>query len=81
MTTHPDLDQLGPALPRDRWTLVDAVQTQAATHGDRAFLSFEDTSSLTFAEFDRLTDQLATGLADLGLGPGDRLLEIGRAHV
>ena len=74
MTRHPDLDRLGPALPRDRWTLVDAVHAQAATHGGREFLSFDDGTTLSFREFDELTDRLATGLADLGLEVGDRLL-------
>jgi len=74
MARNTDLDRLGPALPRDRWTLVDAVQAQAAAHGDRQFLSFDDGSTLTYRQFDELTDRLATALADLGLEEGDRLL-------
>ncbi len=50
------------------------MRAQAASHSDRQFLSFEDGSTLTYREFDELTDQLATALADLGLRPGDRLL-------
>jgi len=71
---HPKLDDLGPALPRDRWTLVDAVRHQANAHGDREFLSFEDGTKVSFSEFDHLTDCLATALADLGLETGDRIL-------
>jgi len=74
MRGHPDLDSLGPGLPRSQWTLVDAVRTQAAARGDADFLSFEDGGSLTYYEFDELTDRLATALADLGLEAGDRLL-------
>ena len=74
MRGHPKLDDLGPALPREQWTLVDAVRHQAKTHGDREFLSFEDGQKLSFAEFDHITDCLASALADLGLEAGDRIL-------
>ena len=74
MRGHPDLDALGPQLPRSSWTLVDAVRAQAAARGDADFLSFENGAALTYREFDELTDRLATALADLGLEPGDRLL-------
>lgn len=58
----------------DGWTLPALVQHAAVTHGDREFLAFEDGRTVTFAEFDELTDRLATALADIGLQPGDRLL-------
>ena len=74
MRGHPKLDDLGPALPRERWTLVEAVRHQARAQGERAFLSFENGERLSFAEVDRLTDCLATALADLGLTAGDRIL-------
>ena len=74
MRGHPKLDDLGPALPRERWTLVEAVRHQARAQGEREFLSFENGERFSFAEFDRLTDCLATALADLGLTAGDRLL-------
>ena len=74
MRGHPKLDDLGPALPRERWTLVEAVRHQARAQGEREFLSFENGERLSFAEFDRLTDCLATALADLGLTAGDRIL-------
>ena len=76
MRGHPTLDDLGPGLPRDHWTLVNAVRAQASIHGDRDFLSFEDGPSLSFADFDRLTDCLAAGLHDLGLQAGERLLAL-----
>ena len=74
MRGHPKLDDLGPALPRERWTLVEAVRHQARVQGEREFLSFENGERFSFAEFDRLTDCLATALADLGLTAGDRIL-------
>ncbi len=58
----------------DGWTLPALVRHAAVTHGDREFLAFEDGQTVTFAEFDELTDRLATALADIGLQPGDRLL-------
>lgn len=58
----------------DGWTLPALVHRAAVAHGDREFLSFEDGRTISFAELDRQTDRLATGLADLGLRPGDRLL-------
>lgn len=74
MRGHPDLDDLGPALPREQWTLVDAVRHQAAAAAEREFLSFENGSSVSFSEFNDLTDRLGTALCDLGVQPGDRIL-------
>ncbi len=74
MRGHPNLDDLGPALPREQWTLVDAVRYQAVAAGDREFLSFEDGPSVSFSEFDDLTDRLGTAFCGLGVQPGDRVL-------
>ena len=74
MKGHPDLQSLGPNIPIEQWTLVDAVQMQAKSYGEKEFLAFENGETLTFAALDQLTDQLASGLQELGLGPGDRLL-------
>lgn len=63
-------------LPRDRWTLVDAVQEQARRRGEEPFLSFADGGDLTFGELDRASDRLATALADLGVDEGDRVLAL-----
>jgi len=70
------LDGVGPDLPLEQWTLVHAVRAQAKTYGDKEHLSFEDGSALTFAQFDELSDRVATALADLGLQQGDRLLAL-----
>ena len=74
MRGHPKLDDLGPALPRERWTLVDAVRHQALVAGEREFLSFEDGTKVSFSEFDHLTDRLATALTELGVQADDRIL-------
>ena len=74
MRGHPNLDDLGPALPREQWTLVDAVRHQAAAAAEREFLSFENGASVSFSEFNDLTDRLGTALCDLGVQPGDRIL-------
>ena len=56
------------------WTSLDLVKRQAERYGDRVFCTFENDPPLTFAEFERETDELASGLADLGVGEGDRVL-------
>ncbi len=63
-------------LPTSQWTLVEAVRAQARVRPDSEFLSFVAGRGepLTFAEFDQCTDRVATALADLGVGPGDRVL-------
>jgi len=58
----------------DRWTLVELVRRQAERRSDAPFLSFEDGGDLTFAELDAASDRLATALAGLGVGEGDRVL-------
>lgn len=61
-------------LPRQRWTLVEAVREQALRRPDDPYLSFDSGGDLTFGEFDRATDRMATALADLGVDQGDRVL-------
>ncbi len=56
------------------WTLVDLVQRQARTQGEREFMSFEHGTTLTFASLQRDSDRLARKLAGLGVGPGDRVM-------
>lgn len=61
-------------LPNESWTLVDLTRAQAKEQPDAPFLSFSDDEDLTFGEFDRASDRVATALADLGVGEGDRVL-------
>lgn len=48
------------------------LRRQAQDNGDQQFLITDD-DQITFAEAERLTNQLAGGLAALGIGPGSRV--------
>lgn len=52
--------------------LTDLVAERATATPERAFLH-DDTTSLTFGQLDRDAAALAAALADLGVGPGDRV--------
>lgn len=56
--------------------MVDALRTQTVQRGDAPYVNFEDGTSISFAALDRASDACATGLARLGIGPGDRVLII-----
>lgn len=58
----------------ERWTLVEATREQGRVRPDAPFLSFEDGASLTYGQFDAVTDAVATALADLGVDEGHRVL-------
>jgi carnitine-CoA ligase len=58
------------------WTLVHLVRGQAARHGDRPFVRFEDGQGFTFRELHEETDALAGSLAALGVRAGDRVLSL-----
>ena len=60
--------------PWSEWTLVHVLRRQAIDRGDRLFARFEDGQAFTFRELDAWTDELASSLAALGVGPGDRVL-------
>jgi crotonobetaine/carnitine-CoA ligase len=60
---------------RSRWVLPNLLRERAQELGDAPFLSFAvDEATLTYAEADRCTDQLAAGLGRLGVAHGDRAL-------
>ena len=54
--------------------MLDALAGQAERHGERMFCTFEDAQSLSFAGLAAESDALATAYADLGIGPGDRVM-------
>jgi crotonobetaine/carnitine-CoA ligase len=56
------------------WTFPALVKEQAKRHGDQPFCTFEDGQAFTFAELDEETNRLASGLAGLGIGRGDRVV-------
>ncbi len=68
-------------MDKSGWTLVDLIRRQAARHGEREFISFEQGDRLTFAGFDRDSDDVALRLASLGVGPGDRILALVKNRV
>jgi crotonobetaine/carnitine-CoA ligase len=60
--------------PWSEWTLVHLIRRQAAAHGNRPFVRFEDGQAFTFRSLDRWSDALAGSLAALGVRAGDRVL-------
>jgi crotonobetaine/carnitine-CoA ligase len=55
------------------WTLVAALRAQAQRNGDAPFVTFEGEDAISFADLDRMSDACASGLARIGVGPGDRV--------
>ena len=51
-------------------TLPDLLRHRARLDPDRPFVSFRD-RAFTYGDFDARTDELAGGLAELGVKPGD----------
>ena len=68
-------------IDKSHWTLVDLIRAQAARYGEREFISFEQGPRLSFAGFDRDSDDVARRLAGLGVGPGDRVLALVKNRV
>ncbi|HEY7039191.1 MAG TPA: AMP-binding protein [Methylomirabilota bacterium] len=65
-----------PRPPWSEWTLVHLIRRQAAEHGDRPFVRFEDGQTCTFRALDDWSDALAGSLAALGVRAGDRVLAL-----
>lgn len=61
-------------IPRDSWTYLELLRRRAEQYGDRIFCKFGDGDTLTFAEYESATNQLASALADLNIGPSDRVV-------
>lgn len=60
-----------------RQSIADTLRRSARRHPDRPAILEGDTR-WSYAEFDRLTDRLARGLRDSGLGRGDRVAILSR---
>lgn len=58
---------------KELWQLPALVQEQAKRFGSKQFCFFEDGQGFTFAQLEDETNRLASGLANLGIGPGDRV--------
>jgi fatty-acyl-CoA synthase len=63
--------------PMRRQTLGDLLHRSAARHPNKAAINCGETQ-WTYAEFDRLCDRLAAGLAQRGAGKGDRVAVLAR---
>lgn len=61
----------------DVTNLADAVRLHSQSRGDSIIFDFEDRIS-TFTQFDAHTNQVANGLAALGVTPGERVAYIGK---
>ena len=60
-------------LPQASWTYLELVRKRAEDYGERIFANFTDGQTLTFLEFENATNDMASALADIGVGPGDRV--------
>ena len=61
-------------LPKAAWTYPAVVRMQAERYGDRPFCSFQEGETLSFRELETESSALASGLADLGVTSGDRVV-------
>ena len=62
---------------RSSWVLPTLLRDRAAEHPDRPYVTFAlGERSFTYGEWDAETDAVAAGLARLGVGPGDTVLEM-----
>ena len=59
--------------PFRQQTLGQIIGDKAETHGDKAFLQYEEGKEITYREVDEVTNRIANGLRSLGLGKGDKL--------
>jgi carnitine-CoA ligase len=59
----------------DARVIGDLLRERAKMHPDKGYLGCEDTL-LTYAQVDERTDHVAAGLAEIGVGPGDRVAVI-----
>lgn len=68
-------------LEKSHWTLVEALRSQAGARGDDVFCRFADGRQCSYGELDRASDAFASGLARLGIAPGDRVMIIARNRL
>ncbi len=57
-------------------TLGYLLEDKSQTHGSHCFLEFEDGSSVTYTECNRITDQVAHALHKIGLKKGDTIASL-----
>ncbi|VTU26026.1 2,3-dihydroxybenzoate-AMP ligase [Variovorax sp. PBS-H4] len=74
--SYPRPERAAASLANGSWfpaTVGDALRATAKRHPDRAAY-ISDERTLTYREFDEMTERLAAALLDLGLVPGDRAI-------
>ena len=59
--------------PFGQQALGQIIEDRAATGGDKAFLQYQTGSEVTFGQVNEITNRLANGLLQLGLGKGDKV--------
>src|ERR1700747_972908 len=67
------------SLPRSDWTLVHALRVRSVEQGDKVYCTFDDGTSLTYAQLDRESKKLAEGLVRHGVCAGDRVMVIAKS--
>jgi crotonobetaine/carnitine-CoA ligase len=71
-----------PHFPKSMWTLPQILEHQARTAAERQFLQWTDRNPpLSYAETNRRANQLAHGLAALGVRKGDRVVIFMQNHL
>jgi crotonobetaine/carnitine-CoA ligase len=69
-------EQMNNNIPNVIGTLI---QERAESHGDRVFLFFED-QKITWRQIDSTSNQFASGLRDLGIQKGDKVVLMMQNH-
>ncbi|WP_419662358.1 AMP-dependent synthetase and ligase [Desulfosarcina variabilis str. Montpellier] len=62
--------------PFPEQTLGHILEDKARAHEERCFLEFEDGSSMTYAQCNQITSQMAAGLYQIGLRKGDSIASL-----
>lgn len=57
-----------------KWVFPRVLEEKAQINGDRTFLQYEDEPPVSYVEVDRKVNQVANGLAHLGVSKGDRVI-------
>jgi crotonobetaine/carnitine-CoA ligase len=64
------------SLEPENWTLVTALRAQAERRGGAVFCHFAEGRSHSFQDVERASNAFASGLAQRGIGPGDRVMMV-----
>ena len=59
--------------PFGQQTLGQILEDKVKTHGDKAFLQYEEGKAVAYREVNEIANRIANGLLKLGLGKGDKV--------